>query len=94
MTAKPPDRLEITHWAAPFLTAGLEISFGSEARILRKWKIQPHQAEAFKFSIDPGLETRVRDVIGLHLAPPANAAVAKANEKSPVWVLGRTASLL
>ena len=64
---KPPSRLGLTHWSARFLAAELGISFASVARIWRKWKIQPHRIETFKFSTDPELEAKVRDVIGLYL---------------------------
>jgi transposase len=77
---KPPERLGITHWSARFLAAELGISFASVARIWRKWKIQPHRIETFKFSTDPELEARVRDVIGLYLAPPDNAVVVSVDE--------------
>src|SRR5450755_4050626 len=66
---RPPERLGITHWSARFLAAELGISFASVARIWRKWKIQPHRLETFKFSTDPELESKIRDVVGLYLAP-------------------------
>ena len=66
-SGRPPRRLGITHWSARFLAAELGISFASVARIWRKWKIQPHRIETFKFSTDPELEAKVRDVIGLYL---------------------------
>jgi transposase len=81
---KPPARLGITHWSARFLAAELGISFASVARIWRKWKIQPHRIETFKFSTDPELEAKVRDVIGLYLAPPDNAVVVSVDEKSQI----------
>jgi transposase len=55
---RPPERLGISHWSARFLAAELDISFASVARIWRKWDIQPHRIEGFKFSIDPGLIVR------------------------------------
>jgi hypothetical protein len=36
---------------------------------------KPWQTEAFRFSIDPDLEARVRDVVGLYLEPSAHAIV-------------------
>jgi transposase len=91
---RPPARLGITHWSARFLAAELGISFASVARIWRKWKIQPHRIETFKFSTDPELESKVRDVIGLYLAPPDNAVVVSVDEKSQVQALDRTAPML
>jgi transposase len=91
---KPPARLGISHWSARFLAAELGISFASVARIWRKWKIQPHRIETFKFSTDPELEAKVRDVIGLYLAPPDNAVVVSVDEKSQIQALDRTAPML
>jgi transposase len=91
---RPPGRLGITHWSARFLAAELGISFASVARIWRKWKIQPHRLETFKFSTDPELESKIRDVVGLYLAPPENAVVVSIDEKSQVQALDRTAPML
>ena len=63
-------RLGITHWSARFLAAELGISFASVARIWRKWGLQPHRIEMFKFSADPQLEPKIRDVVGLYLSAP------------------------
>jgi hypothetical protein len=48
----------------------------------------------FKFSTDPDLEPKIRDVIGLYLAPPDNAVVVSVDEKSQVQALDRTAPML
>jgi len=61
------------------------------ARIWRKWHIQPHRIETFKFSTDPELEAKIRDVVGLYLAPPDNAVVVCVDEKSQIQALDRTA---
>jgi len=91
---RPPERLGITHWSARFLAAELDISFASVARIWRKWRIQPHRIETFKFSTDPELEPKIRDVVGLYLAPPENAVVVSVDEKSQIQALDRTAPML
>ena len=90
----PPERLGITHWSARFMAAELGVSFASVARIWRKWNIQPHRVETFKFSTDPELEVKVRDVVGLYLAPPDNAVVVSVDEKSQIQALDRTAPML
>ena len=91
---RPPGRLGITHWSARFLAAELGISFASVARIWRKWGIQPHRVETFKFSTDPELEAKIRDVTGLYLDPPQNAVVVSVDEKSQIQALDRTAPML
>jgi transposase len=95
----PPDELAVTHWSARLLadhltTAGLPVSFAEVARIWRDWGLQPHRIETFKFSTDPQLEAKVRDVVGLYLDPPANAVVVCVDEKSQIQALDRTAPLL
>ena len=72
----------------------LGISFASVARIWRKWNIQPHRVETFKFSTDPELEAKLRDVVGLYLDPPAGAVVVSVDEKSQIQALDRTQPIL
>ena len=64
------------------------------ARIWRKWKLQPWRVETFKFSTDPELDAKVRDVVGLYLNPPDKAVVVCVDEKSQVQALDRTAPML
>jgi transposase len=91
---KPPAHLGITHWSARLMAARLGISFASVARIWRKWDIQPHRVETFKFSTDPELEAKLRDVVGLYLDPPAGAVVLSVDEKSQIQALDRTPPIL
>jgi transposase len=90
----PPARLGVTHWSARLLADHLGISFATVARIWRKWKLQPWRTETFKFSTDPELEAKIRDVVGLYLAPPDKAVVVCVDEKSQVQALDRTAPIL
>ena len=64
------------------------------ARAWRKYRIQPWRRETFKFSTDPELEAKVRDVVGLYLNPPTNAIVLCVEEKSQIQALNRTAPIL
>ena len=64
------------------------------ARIWRKWGLQPWRRETFKFSTDPQLEAKVRDVVGLYLNPPEKAVVLSIDEKSQIQALDRTAPIL
>ena len=90
----PPERLGVTHWSSRLLGAELGLGFATVARIWRKWNLQPWRVETFKFSTDPELEAKVRDVIGLYLHPPENAVVLCIDEKSQVQALQRTAPIL
>jgi transposase len=56
--------------------------------------LQPWRRETFKFSTDPELEAKVRDVIGLYLDPPKKAVVLCVDEKSQIQALDRTAPIL
>ena len=56
--------------------------------------LQPWRRETFKFSTDPQLEAKVRDVVGLYLAPPEKAVVLSIDEKSQIQALDRTAPIL
>jgi transposase len=92
--SEPPAKLGVTHWSTRLLAGQLGISFATVARIWRKWKLQPWRAETFKFSTDPELEAKIRDVVGLYLNPPQNAVVVCVDEKSQVQALDRTAPIL
>src|SRR3954468_10452777 len=94
----PPAELAVTHGSARLLAehlseAGMPVSFAEVARIWRAWDLQPHRVETFKFSTDPQLEAKVRDVVGLYLDPPTNAVVVCVDEKSQIQALDRTAPL-
>jgi transposase/transposase-like protein len=57
-------------------------------------RLKPWLVEEFKVSTDPFLIDKVRDVVGLYLAPPANAAVFSVDEKPQIQALERTAPVL
>jgi len=63
-------------------------------RIWRAFGLQPWRTEDFKISPDPLLIDKIRDVVGLYLAPPANAAVFAVDEKPQIQALQRTAPVL
>ena len=90
----PPERLGVTHWSSRLLAGQLGISNVWVARIWRKWGLQPWRRETFKFSTDPQLEAKVRDVVGLYLNPPEKAVVLSVDEKSQIQALDRTAPIL
>jgi transposase len=60
------------------------------ARVWAEHDLKPWQTERFKFSTDPELEARVREVVGLYLDPPAHAIVLWVDEKSQIQALERT----
>jgi len=76
----PPEHLGVTHWSARLLAKELGISFASVARIWRDNDLKPWKQQTFKFSTDPELDAKVRDVVGLYLNPPAKAVVVCVDE--------------
>ena len=74
-----------------------EASGLSQTAIVRIWNafgLQPHRTKTFKLSKDPQFIDKVRDVVGLYLAPPDRAIVLCVDEKSQCQALDRTQPLL
>jgi len=91
---EPPARLGVTHWSSRLLARELGIGNGTVAKIWRRWDLQPWRVETFKFSTDPELDAKVRDVVGLYMNPPENAVVVCVDEKTQIQALDRTAPIL
>src|SRR4030081_78471 len=83
-----------THWSKRELARQVGISPTSVHRIWRAFGLQPWRTEDFKISPDPLLIDKIRDVVGLYLAPPANAAVFAVEEQPQIQALERTAPVL
>jgi transposase len=90
----PPDKLGVTHWSTRLLATHLGIGDATVARAWRKYGVKPWRRETFKFSTDPELEGKVRDVVGLYLDPPEKAIVLCVDEKSQIQAVNRTAPIL
>jgi transposase len=90
----PPETLGVTHWSSRLLADRLGISHVWVSKIWRRWGLQPWRQETFKFSTDPELEAKIRDVVGLYLNPPDKAVVLSIDEKSQIQALDRTAPIL
>ncbi len=63
----PPEHLGVTHWSSRLLADQLGVSHNTVARVWREYDLKPWRLETFKFSTDPALEAKVRDVVGLYL---------------------------
>src|SRR3954462_677903 len=93
---EPPDQLGVTHWSSRLLAAalageGTPISHATIARIWHRFGVQPWREQTFKFSTDPALEAKIRDVVGLYLNPPEKAVVLCVDEKPQIQALERSA---
>jgi transposase len=67
----PPESLAVTHWSSRLLGRHLGVGDATVARAWRRYGVKPWRRETFKFSADPELEAKVRDVVGLYLNPRA-----------------------
>ena len=90
----PPKSLGMTHWSSRLLAPRLGVDHATVAAVWKEYGVKPWKAETFKFSTDPQLEAKVRDVVGLYLAPPENAVVLCIDEKSQIQALNRTQKVL
>src|SRR3954470_4466657 len=96
---EPPDRFGATHWSSRLLATalageGTPISHATIARIWHRFDVQPWRAQTIKFSTDPQVEAKIRDVVGLYLHPPQKAVVLCVDEKPQIQALERTAPTL
>src|SRR5947209_107503 len=87
LEARPADA---THWSTRALARDLGLSQTAVSRIWRAFGLKPHRQDSFKLSTDPFFVEKVRDVVGLYLAPPDRAIVLCVDEKSQVQALDRT----
>jgi transposase len=85
---------DATHWSSRMMARQSGLSTSSVQRIWRAFGLQPHRTETFKLSTDPLFIDKVRDVVGLYLAPPERAVVLCVDEKSQVQALDRSQPVL
>jgi transposase len=83
-----------THWSTRSMAAHAGMSHTTVGRIWRTFGLKPHVTESFKISPDPQLIEKVRDVVGLYMNPPTNAAVFSFDEKSQIQALERAQPIL
>src|SRR5688500_14741239 len=58
-----------THWSLRSMARASGLSVSTVGRVWRAFGLQPHRAETFKLSTDPLFAEKVRDIVGLYLAP-------------------------
>jgi transposase len=92
--AGPPKRLGVTHWSTRLLASQVGVSNFTVSRIWREYGLKPHRTQTFKFSTDPELVEKIRDIVGLYLNPPERAVVLCVDEKSQIQALDRTQPIL
>jgi len=85
---------DATHWSSRGMAKASGLSVSTVQRIWRAFGLQPHRQETFKLSTDPDFIAKVRDVVGLYIAPPAHAVVLCVDEKSQIQALDRSQPML
>ena len=83
-----------THWSLRSMAEAVGYAPSTIHRIWKAFGLQPHRSETFKLSTDPFFVEKVRDIVGLYLAPPDRALVLCVDEKSQIQALDRTQPLL
>jgi len=83
-----------THWSTRSLAAACGLSRSSVHRVWQAFALAPHRSETFKLSRDPLFIDKVRDIVGLYLAPPDKALVLCVDEKSQIQALDRSQPIL
>src|SRR4051812_22646837 len=81
LEATPPNA---THWSTRSLAAATGLSQSAVVRIWRAFALRPHRTETFKLSRDPLFVDKVRDIVGLYMAPPDRALVLCVDEKPQI----------
>src|SRR5215468_10285408 len=85
---------DATHWSVRTLAKRQRVSPATVHRIWQAHNLQPHRVETFKLSRDPQFVSKLRDIVGLYLNPPAKALVLSVDEKSQIQALDRTQPIL
>src|SRR5687767_6171539 len=80
-----------THWSTRSMARRAGMSQSAVSRIWRAFGLRPHRAETFKLSSDPAFVDKVRDIVGLYLAPPERALVLCVDEKPQLQAAQGTA---
>jgi DDE superfamily endonuclease/Homeodomain-like domain len=81
---------EATHWTGRAMAKAAGISLRSVQRIWAAHGLQRHRIRTFKLSKDPEFATKLRDIVGLYVDPPAHSWVLSVDEKSQIQALERT----
>jgi transposase len=85
---------DATHWRTRSMAAASGFSQSSISRIWRAFALAPQRSETFKLMTDPRFIEKVRDIVGLYLAPPTRALVLSVDEKNQIQALDRTQPML
>jgi hypothetical protein len=76
-----------THWSTRSMALSAGMPQSAVSRIWRTFGLKPHVVQTWKLSTDPQFIDKVRDVVGLYMAPPDNArsCASTRNRRSRRW---------
>ena len=80
----------VTHWSTRRLAKRMGVSHMTVMRLWHKAGLQPHRLRGYMASPDPEFEAKAKDILGLYLDPPKNAAVFCIDEKTAIQALDRS----
>jgi transposase len=79
-----------SRWTTRLLAKDVGLTSGCVSDVLRRCELKPHLSRTYKVSRDPEFIGKVKDVVGLYLAPPEHAIVISVDEKTSIQALERT----
>ena len=88
--AMSPPPVGRSRWTTRLLAKEFDLSAGCISDVLRRCELKPHLTRTYKVSRDPEFAAKVKDVVGLYLAPPEHAIVLSVDEKTSIQALERT----
>ena len=80
----------LTHWSTRTMASVMGTTHSFVNRVWQQAGLKPHLFNTFKVSNDPHFEEKLKDVVGLYMAPPEKAVVFCVDEKSAIQALDRT----
>jgi len=86
---KPPTA-PLTQWSTRRLARRAGVSHMTVMRVWHKAGLQPHRLQRYMASPDPDFEAKAKQILGLYMNPPRNAAVFCVDEKTAIQALDRT----
>ena len=75
---------DASHWSTRSMAERHGISRQTVSEIWRAFGLKPWEIDEFKISPDPQLVAKIRDIVGLYMNPPVNAAVFAVDEKPQI----------
>ncbi len=78
-----------THWSTRDMAKACGLSRSTVSPMWRALSLALPRSESFKLSRDPLIIEKLRDIVGLYLAPPNRALVLCVDEKSQIGVPGK-----